>query len=163
MVDVPSPRLQVREHQAQHKQCPSCQQITVAAFPHEVRAPVQYGPGIGAIGVSLVQPQLLPLARACEVMEDLLGVWMSEATLCELISRCAQNLTDVEPQVKDALIQAQVLHHDETGMYVAGKRQWVHVTPNLTHSQVHANRGKKALEAIGIVPHFQGISVHDGS
>ena len=37
----PSPRLRVREHQAEHKQCPSCQQITVACFPHEVRAPVQ--------------------------------------------------------------------------------------------------------------------------
>jgi transposase len=162
--DLPSPRLRVREHQAEHKQCPACQQITVASFPPEVRAPVQYGPAIGAIGVYLVQQQLLPLARACEVMEDLLGVAMSEGTLCELIARCAHSLREVEQQVKAALIQAQVLHHDETGLYVAGKRQWVHVTctPTLTHYHVHASRGHKALEAIGILPLFQGISVHDG-
>jgi transposase len=40
----------------------------------------------------------------------------------------------------------------------------VHVacTARLTHYQVHASRGHKALEAIGILPHFQGTSVHDG-
>jgi transposase len=160
----PSPRLLVREHQAEHKQCPACQQITVACFPHEVRAPVQYGAAIGASGVYLVQQQLLPLARACEVMEDLLGVAMSEGTLCELIARGAQSLREVEQQVKAALIQAEVLHHDETGVHVLGKRQWVHVTctATLTHYQVHASRGHKALEAIGILPLFHGISLHDG-
>jgi len=162
--DLPSPHLLVREHQAEHKQCPACQQVTVACFPAEVRAAVQYGPMIGAIGVYLVQQQLLPLARACEVMEDLLGVAMSEGTLCELISRCAQSLVGVEQQIKQALIQAEILHQDETGLYVAGKRQWVHVacTARLTHYQVHASRGHKALEAIGILPRFQGTSVHDG-
>src|SRR5438270_10733276 len=37
-----------------------------------------YGPHVGATAVYLVQQQLLPLARACEVMGDLLGVQMSE-------------------------------------------------------------------------------------
>ena len=162
--DVPSSHLLVREHQAEHKQCPACQHITVACFPHEVGAPVQYGPLIGAIGVYLVHQQLLPLARACEVMEDLLGVAMSEGTLCELISRCAQSLVGVEQQIKQALREAEIPHQDETGLDVAGKRHWVHVacTPRLTHYQVHASRGHQALEAIGILPHFQGTSVHDG-
>src|SRR5713226_4268724 len=33
VVDVPSPRLWVREYRAEQKQCPQCQQITIAAFP----------------------------------------------------------------------------------------------------------------------------------
>ena len=90
VVDLPLPRLVVREHQAEEKPCPSCQRLTVATFPAEVRAPVQYGPTIGAIGVYLVQQHLLPLARTCEVMEDLLGISMSEGTLCELMARCAR-------------------------------------------------------------------------
>lgn len=147
VLDLPPPRLRVWEHQAEHKQCPSCQRVTVAVFPQEVRAPVQYGPAVGAIGVYLVQQQLLPLARTCEVMEDLLGVCLSEGTLCELITRCAQSLVEVEQQIKDALMQAEVLHQDETGMYVAGKRQWVHVTctPRLTHYQVHCQPRQKSL------------------
>ena len=163
-VDIPPARLVVREYQAEQKQCPRCQQITVASFPKEVRAPVQYGASIGAIAVYLVEQQLLPLARAGEVMEDLLGVAMGEATVCELVARCAQNLAGVEQQVKAALQEAQVIHQDETGLYVASKRHWMHVTSTarLTHYQVHASRGQEALEAIGIMSGFWGTSVHDG-
>ncbi len=164
VVDVPPARLLVREHRSEQKQCPQCQQITVASFPAEVRAPVQYGPMIAALAVYLVHQQLLPLARACEVMEDLLAVSMSEGTLCEVIARCARNLAEVEQQTKEALIQSEVIHQDETGLYVEGKRQWMHVTctPTLTHYAVHASRGREALNAIGILPRFAGTSVHDG-
>ena len=119
---------------------------------------------MGATAVYLVQQQLLPLARACEVMRDLLGVQMSEGTVCDLIKRCAGQLASVEPQITEALKQAEVIHQDETGLYVAGKWHWMHVTctPTLTHSHVDASRGQTALEAIGILPHFSSISVHDG-
>jgi transposase len=35
-------------------------------------------------------------------------------------------------------------------------------TPTLTHYHVDVSRGQTALEAIGILPQFTGISVHDG-
>ena len=119
---------------------------------------------MAAIAVYLVQQQLLPLARACEVMSDLLGVKMSEGRVCELIKRCAQTLAPVEQQIKEALKKAAVIHQDETGLYVRGLRHGMHVTctPTLTHSHVDQSRGQAALEAIGILAHFSGISVHDG-
>src|SRR5512135_1015566 len=164
VVDVPPSRLLVWEHHSEQKHCPQCQHITIAPFPAEVHAPVQYGPRIAAIAVYLVQQQLLPLARACEVMEDLLAASMSEGTLCDLIGRCASNLTEVEQHIKEALLASSVIHQDETGLYVAGHRQWMHVTctPRLTHYAVHASRGHAALDAIGILPRFAGTSVHDG-
>jgi transposase len=163
VVDLPSPHLLVQEHRAQHKQCPRCQQMTLASFPPEVRAPIQYGPRIGAVAVYLSQQQLLPLERTAEVLSDLLGVQMSEATVGELIQRTASHLVGVEQQIKEALIQAPVIHQDETGMRVAGKGYWQHVTSTatLTHYQVHASRGQEALKAIGILPNFKGISIHD--
>jgi transposase len=82
VVDLPSPHLFVREYRAEQKQCPHCQHITMAPFPAGVQAPIQYGPNVGATAVYLVEQQLLPLARACEVMWDLLGVQMSEGTVC---------------------------------------------------------------------------------
>jgi transposase len=164
VLDLPSPRLLVREYQAEQKQCPHCQQITIAAFPAGVQAPIQYGPHVAATAVYLVEQQLLPLARACEVMGDLLGVQMSEGTVWELIKRCAAQLATVEQQITEALIHSEVIHQDETGLEVAGKRHWMHVTctPTLTHYHVDASRGQPALEAIGILPHFVGISIHDG-
>ena len=164
VVDVPTPRLLVQEHQAERKQCPDCQQITAASFPAGVDAPLQYGMRLGASAVYLVQQQLLPWARACEVLSDLVGVQISEGTLASLIEHCAQNLKEVEEHIKEALVKADVLHQDETGLYVKGVRSWMHVacTAQLTHYAVHPKRGKEALDAIGILPRFQGTSVHDG-
>ncbi len=164
VVDVPAPRLLVHEHHAERKQCPACHQITAAPFPAEVDARVQYGMRLGAMAVYLVQQQLLPWARACEVLADLVGAQISEGTLASLIERCAQNLGEVEAHIKEALVQADVLHQDETGLYVKGVRHWIHVacTTQLTHYAVHPKRGKVALDAIGILPRFGGTSVHDG-
>src|SRR6266516_374801 len=164
VVDLPSPRVVVREDRAEQKQCPHCQHITIAAFPAGVQAPIQYGPNVGAAAVYLVEQQLLPLARACEVMSDLLGVEMSEGTVCDLIKQCAGQLAPVEYQIKETLQAAEVIHQDETGLSVAGQRHWMHVTctPSVTHYHVDASRGQAALEAIGILPKFAGISVHDG-
>ena len=141
-----------------------CQHVTLACFPTEVAAPLQYGPRLGAIAVYLVQQQLLPWARACEILGDLLGAPLSEGTLASLIERCAQTLQPVEEQIKQALTAVEVLHQDETGLYVNGQRQWLHVssTDQLTHYAVHPKRGKAALDAIDILPHFAGTSVHDG-
>src|SRR6266487_218902 len=164
VLDLPPKHVLVIEHQAQQKCCPACHQISLAAFPDDVRAPVQYGAALGAVGVYLVQQQLLPYERACEVIEDLLGPAMSVGTLVGLVERCAEQLAPVEQQIKAALSRAEVLHQDETGLYVAGKCHWMHVsaTDHLTHYAVHPKRGKEALDAIGILADFGGVSVHDG-
>src|SRR6266566_5894521 len=128
VVDLPPKRVVVIEHQAEQKCCPRCQQISAASFPDDVRAPVQYGAALGAVGVYLVQQQLLPYERACEVIKDLLGPPMSVGTLAGLVERCAEQLAPVEQEIKAALSRAEILHQDETGLYVAGTRQWLHVS-----------------------------------
>lgn len=95
VVDMPTPRLVVQEHRAEQKPCPRCQHITCASLPTSVAAPIQYGPMIGAAAVYLTQQQLLPLERTCEVLRDLLGVQMNEATVGELIKRTACALEPV--------------------------------------------------------------------
>ena len=164
VLDLPPKRVVVIEHQAQQKCCPTCHQISSAAFPQDVRAPIQYGAALGAVGVYLVHQQLVPYERASEVIEDLLGPPMSVGTLQGLVARCAEQLEPVEQQIKAALSRAEVLHQDETGLYVAGQRHWMHVsaTEHLTHYAVHRKRGKEALDAIGMLADFQGVSVHDG-
>jgi transposase len=156
VLDLPPRRVLVIEHQAHQKCCPSCQQINPAPFPDDIRAPVQYGAAIEAVGVSLVQPQLVPYERACEVVEDLLGPSMSVGTRPRPVERCAKQLAPVEQQIKAALSRAEMLHQDETGLSVAGQRDFmqVHATEHLTHSAVHPKRGKAALDAIGILADF---------
>jgi transposase len=164
VLDLPPKRVLVIEHQAEQKICPICQAITTAAFPQGVSAPVQYSPAFGALAVYLTQQQLLPYERACQTIEDLIGPSMTVGTLQALVQRCAEQLKPIEEQIKEHLRQAKVLHADETGMYVSGKRLWMHVaaTTGLTHYAVHSKRGSQALDAIGLLPGFAGISVHDG-
>jgi transposase len=62
------------------------------------------------------------------------------------------------------LVRAPVLHVDETGVRRGGRLAWAHVasTTRLTHYAVHAKRGSEATDAVGILPNFTGVSVHDG-
>lgn len=164
VIDLPPKRVHVIEHQCESKLCPACHQLSQARFPEGVNAPVQYGPAFAATAVYLVHQHFLPYERACELLHDVLGQSMSTGALQALVQRCAKNLLPIEEQIKAALRAAEVLHQDESGCYVMGQRQWVHVsaTTTLTHYACHPKRGSEALEAIGIMPAFGGVSVHDG-
>jgi len=158
--DIPVIRLFVREYQAEQKWCPRCQQVTQGTFPEGITAPVQYGPAIGAVGVYLVEQQLQPYERACEVMEDLLGIGMSVGTLKNLIDKCASNLTSIEESIKEHLRMVPVRHQDETSCSVGGENWWVHVasTESVTPYAVHRKRGCEALDAIGLM---EGLDFHE--
>jgi transposase len=162
--DLPSKRLWVIEHQAEEKGCPVCFKRTRAPFPEKVQAPAQYGASIAALSVYLLHGQFVPYARAAEFLRMLLGVQLSAGSIARFLKESHQPLESVEQALKAALIQAPVLHQDETGMRVAGKTHYVHVasTAKLTHYGSHTHRGRTAMEAIGISPAFHGVSMHDG-
>lgn len=164
VLELPPVRLHVQEHRAAHVRCPACGGLAVAAFSAEVPSRIQYGPRLRALVVYLVEQQLVPYARVRELLADLFGQSLSVGTLVTMVQQCAHALVPVEETLKAEAQTAPVLHHDETGVRVAGRLQWVHVssTATLTHFGVHAKRGNEATDAIGILPRFQGVSVHDG-
>ena len=68
-----------------------------------------------------------------------------------------------------ALAKQQLSHHeavlnvDETSVNVGGKRVWLHNASNeqWTLIEPHARRGKEAMDAMGVLPEFNGYLVHD--
>jgi transposase len=160
----PGVRLQIREHQALHVRCPRCARVSVGDFPADAPSRAQYGTQVRALAVYLVEQQHLPLGRVYQLLSDLFGVRLGRGTLLSWIQQAARALEPVEQHIKTALTWAPVLHHDETGVRRGGRLAWAHVTSTsrLTHYAVHPKRGREALEAIGILPDFQGVSVHDG-
>jgi transposase len=77
---------------------------------------------------------------------------------------CAQALAEPLEAIRQQLVDAPVVHFDETGLRVEGQLHWLHTASNeaLTLYQVHAKRGQAALDEIGLLPHYQGVAVHDG-
>jgi len=161
--DIPPLKVLVTEHQAEQKTCPCCGRKNRAAFPPEVKYPVQYGQNLKALMVYLCIYQLLPYDRLCETFSDLFGRSMSKATLARAVSECFRNLAGVEEKIRDLLAGAQVLNVDETGMRVNGIRQWLHVasTEILTAYGHHRKRGSQAMDDLQILPRFRGTMVHD--
>jgi transposase len=162
--ELPPVRLWVTEHQAVHVRCPRCQQVSRGAFPAEAPSRAQYGPHVRALAVYLVEEQLVPLGRVQALLSDLFAVEVGRGTLVGWVQQAAQVLAPVEEAIKAALRQAPVLHLDETGVRQSGRLAWAHVasTSRLTHFAIHPKRGREATDAIGILPGFRGVSVHDG-
>jgi transposase len=129
-----------------------------------VKAPAQYGTGIQTLATYLVQGQAVPYARASQLLQELLGVQLSAGSIASFVKTCHQQLAEVETGLKTALVKAQVIHQDETGLRVGKQGWWAHVcsTDRLTHYAAHPSRGRAALDTIGIAPRFGGTSVHDG-
>jgi transposase len=163
VTDLPELRLQVTEHQVQAICCPECEHITTAKFPEGVNAPAQYGPRLQALTVYLSQYQLLPLERICELLADLQLCQLSQGTVVNWIARASSTLQPWMQTLKELLVSSSLNHVDETGGHIKGLLHWFHVnaTKWLTLYSWHRKRGKAAIEAIGILPHYQGRAVHD--
>lgn len=161
--DLPPLKLEVTEHRAESKTCAGCGAVNQAAFPAAVTQPVQYGPRMLSTAVYLMDYQLLPFARTSELFGDLFGQALSPGTLFTAQQACAAALAGPEERIKECLRRAEVLHVDETGCYIGGRREWLHVASSarLTHYAAHAKRGSKATDEIDILPQFAGVAVHD--
>ena len=153
----------VRHADADIKHCARCHAETRARFPDEMPGPLQYGPGVKAYVVHLLVAQMLSLKRVAQSMHALIGQCLSEATLLGYIAQLHQALAEWEHQAIERLLAAPAMHVDETSLRVDRKNHWIHVCSagTLTVKCLHPKRGCEAIEAIGIIPRYGGVAVHD--
>lgn len=160
--DLPEPELEVTEHRLAQLEC--CGHLQSGAYPPEVTASVQYGPGVRALVTKLSVDHRMPLEQISRLFEDMYGYDLNSATVEDALERAYDLAEPVEAQIVARLSEAELAHFDETGVRVAGKLHWLHVvsTETLTHLFVHKKRGKDALNAgASVLKDFGGIAVHD--
>jgi transposase len=137
----------------------------VAKFPKDVNSRIQYGNGLKAHAVYLSQYQLLPYNRIREYFTDQLDIPLSSGSLFNFINTAYTKLEETQALdiIKANLVEEKVLHTDETGININGKRQWLHNASSLdwTYLSAHEKRGHDAMDAIGILPRFNGVMCHD--
>jgi transposase len=157
--DIPEPKLMVREFQQLSCTCPACGQVNTGTFPEAVKAPVQYGNGVKTLVTLLNVKCQLSLKNISGLFSDLFGQPINEATLIGAIKTSYSKLTPVADAIKTKLQSGAVLHADETGVQVAGERNWAHTisSEDYTYLYVDSSRGKKAIEA-----NFEGLFTYNG-
>lgn len=161
--DVPPVVIEVTEHQVPVLCCPGCQAVVKASFPADISQPVQYGARLKAQAVYLNSYQLLPIARICELFEDMYGHRPSEAFVVSATQTLHGQLDPALSAIREQLTQADVVHADESGLRVEGKLNWLHVlsSEQVTHYAVHPKRGQIAMRDIGLLAECQGRAIHD--
>jgi transposase len=161
--DLPAIRIEVTAHRAEVKTCPGCGTENRGVFPVGVSGPVQYGPGVKTWATYFQTQHFVPVERTAQIIEDLTGQRVAEATLMKAQRECAAAIAPATAAIQAQLRDTPVAHFDESGLRVAGKLQWLHVasTERLTDYTVHTQRGQGAMDAAGILPGIAGRAVHD--
>jgi transposase len=162
--DIPRISITVTEHQRETKRCTSCGRIHRGVFPDDITQPTQYGKNITALAVYMQSYQFLPAKRSEELFRDLCGHGVSPATILAMQRRFAKALEPHEAIIRKHLINAPVLHGDETGLYVNRNTMWMHTasTDLWTLYHIDEKRGEEGINRMGILPKYYGTCVHDG-
>jgi transposase len=160
--DLPPVTAAVTEHQLIEREC-GCGHRTKGTAPEGAQAPVQYGPRIAAIIIYLYAGQFLSKDRTAQALAELFGVPLSSGTVAALTARAAGRLGAFLEHARGQIAASAVAGFDETGFRVAGRLHWVHCarTGKYTLFMVHPRRGRQAMTAMGVLPSFAGVAVHD--
>ena len=152
----------VTEYQAQILEDANGKRFT-AMFPKGVTKAVQYGETIKAHSVYMSQFQLIPYDRVRDYFADQLGIPVSVGSIFNFNKEAFGLLEGFDDLVREKLNGSSLIHADETGINVKGKRFWLHCASNKlwTHFFPHQKRGSDAMNDIGILPTFKGTLCHD--
>lgn len=148
---------------AEIKSCPHCGAETRAPFPETFSGPVQYGSGLKAYALNLLIAQMIPLKRVQHSIQSLIGQVISEATTLKYVLQLHRALARWEQRAIARILTEPAMHVDETSLRVAQHNHWIHVCSagDITLKFVHEKRGLEAMTAIGIIPRYGGVLVHD--
>ncbi len=135
----------------------------VASFPKGVTRPAQYGIGVKVNSVYMSQYQLIPYNRIEDHFLEQMNIPVSAGSIFNFNKDAYDRLEFFDQWVRNQLASSGLVHADETGINIGGKRLWLHNASNdeFTHFFPHAKRGGEALDEIGILPRFTGILCHD--
>ncbi|MCP4717808.1 MAG: transposase, partial [Deltaproteobacteria bacterium] len=135
----------------------------ITEFPKDVSRPIQYSTNVKVHSVYMSQFQLVPYSRIEELFLDQTAIPLSSGTVYNFNEDAYHRLEQFEALVKAKLIDSYLLHADETGININGRRLWLYsVSNNLgTLYYPHEKRGGEAIDAMGVIAKFKGVLCHD--
>lgn len=161
--EIPKPKIVVTAHRAAIYKHPITGKLIRAPFPKGLEGQTNYGPNIKAIALNLHVAHLIPLKRTTQVLKDLFGVKMSQGTLVNLKNAASMNLKAFQKEASQALLSAERINCDESGLRVLTKNYWCHIyVSNLVCLFFcHQKRGTEAMLELDILSKYMGKLIVD--
>jgi transposase len=170
--DLPPVRLVVQEHRALHLRCPSCEQVSAGQVPPAASSRAQYGRSMGhdcerwrSTWSSSNSFPTRGYASSSRTSWAPPFPWARSPGGCSRAhTRCGPSRKRSRRRSRRRSRVRRCCTATRPGGAKPGTLAWAQVscTSWLTHYAIHAQRGSAATEAIGILPRFTGVSVHDG-
>lgn len=132
-------------------------------FPDGMNASQQYGNGIRSFAAVLNTEGMMSIGRIHDFLSAAFLIPCSTGFINNAVKALAGKLRPTVARIADALQDAPVVNCDETGFRTDGKLRWVHsvCSGRFTYLAAHGKRGREAMEAIGFLPGYHGIAIHD--
>lgn len=157
-VEIPPVRPHVTEYRRHRLSCPRCGAITCPALPADARG--GYGPRVQAVCALLAGAYRVGKRGVARLCQDLFGVPISPAAVCDLQRQTAAALGPVA-QEAHAHVAGRPANVDETGWREGRKRGWlwVAVTACVTVFLVRLSRARAVLA--DLIPGGPGVLTTD--
>jgi len=159
-IELPEIEMEVTHFVLHRGACPCCGKTSKASLPREYRT--GYGPRLSAAIAQMAGGQGDSRTTIQEFCASILGIPISLGAIQKIIDRVSSAIEPHYEEIGKVARQSEVNHIDETSFSKKEVLQWLWVMANSTVAffMIHANRSKKAFEAL--IRDWEGILVSDG-
>jgi len=159
-IEIETKVVEYREHEGV---CECCGNLVKNHAPvHDI---ITYGNNLKSFSAMLSLEGMVSVSRIKQMLNELTGgqISLSWGTISKWNRDLSLQVMAAIEATKDKLLVSSVLHKDETGIRVNKTLNWFHVLGNSTHTFYCSNkkRGNDADIAMGILPAYSGVLVHD--
>ncbi len=142
--------------------CPLSGKKLQGGFPAGITGSKQYGAGVFALVNTLLTVGYVSVDRTKQLL-SCLKIPISTGAIQNMLDKAAAAAMKPVERIKDKVSGKDVVNFDETGLRAAGSLHWLHCacSGSWRFYTVHKKRGEEGMEAMGVLPGFTGIAVHD--
>ena len=142
--------------------CPLSGEKLQGDFPAGITGSKQYGAGVFALVNTLLTVGYVSVERTKQLL-SCLRIPISAGAIQNMLEKAAVAAVEPVDRIKDKVSSKDVVNFDETGLRAAGSLHWLHCACSgpWRFYTVHKKRGEEGMEAMGVLPGFTGVAVHD--
>ena len=142
--------------------CPLSGEKLQGNFPTGITGSKQYGAGVFALVNTLLTVGYVSVDRTKQLL-SCLSIPISTGAIHDMLERAAEAAKAPVDRIKETITNKEVAHFDETGIRAAGTLHWLHCACSgpWRFYTVQKKRGEEGMDAMGVLPKFTGVAVHD--